>query len=108
MTSRERIRTIISGQPADRCGFWLGQPHTDTWPILHKYFGTTTEEQLRQKLHDDFRWIAAWDYRDASGRGMFHIPDKVSHGDAGPLGRCESLRVALIRRNCWSTARRSR
>ena len=22
---------------------------------------------------------------------MFHIPDKVSHGDARPLGRCESV-----------------
>lgn len=91
MTSRERIRTIISGKPADRCGFWLGQPHTDTWPILHRYFGTTTEEQLRQKLQDDFRWIAAWDYREPSGHGMFHIPDKVSHGDSGPLARCESV-----------------
>ena len=41
MTSRERIRTIISGKEADRCGFWLGNPHGDMWPILHDYFGTS-------------------------------------------------------------------
>jgi uroporphyrinogen decarboxylase len=91
MTPRERIRTIIAGRPADRCGFWLGQPHGDTWPILHQYFGTTGEEELRRKLHDDLRWIGAWDYRDPRGRGMFAIPNKVSHGDAGPLGGCASV-----------------
>jgi len=33
MDSRERIRAIIAGDSADRCGFWLGNPHADTWPI---------------------------------------------------------------------------
>jgi hypothetical protein len=46
MNSRERIRRIIAGQPADRCGFWLGNPDKDTWPIYHEYFGTTTEEEF--------------------------------------------------------------
>jgi hypothetical protein len=59
MNSRERIRTIISGQPADRVGFWLGNPHADTWPIYHDYFGTSTQEELRRKLGDDYRWIPA-------------------------------------------------
>ena len=57
MTSRERIYRIIAGEPTDRCGFWLGNPDKETWPIYHKYFGTQTEEELRVKLHDDFRWI---------------------------------------------------
>ena len=57
MTSRERMKAIIAGKPADRCGFWLGYPLPDTWPILHRYFGTSTEEELRVKLQDDFRWI---------------------------------------------------
>ena len=91
MTSRQRIRTIISGKAADRCGFWLGCPEARTWPILHKYFGTRNEEELRRKLNDDFRWIAAWDYHDPSGQGMFHIPNKISHGDAGPLAHCERV-----------------
>ena len=56
MNSRERVRKIIAGEPADRCGFWLGNPHHDTWPILHEYFGTTSEEELRQKLNDDYRY----------------------------------------------------
>lgn len=45
MTSRERLRTIISGKAADRCGFWLGNPHADTWPIYHQYFGTSSDEE---------------------------------------------------------------
>ena len=57
MTSRERIRRIIAGEPADRCGFWLGNPHDDTLPIYHKYFGTSSLEEIQLKLGDDFRWI---------------------------------------------------
>jgi len=57
MISRECIKAIIAGQPADRCGLWLGNPLADTWPRLHGDFGTSTEEELRVKLQDDFRWI---------------------------------------------------
>ncbi len=56
MTGRERVRTIISGKAADRCGFWVGMPHADTWPIYHEYFGTETDEQFRLKVGDDLRW----------------------------------------------------
>ena len=55
MNTRERLKTIIAGEASDRCGFWLGNPHADTWPILHKYFGTETEEALGQKLKGTLR-----------------------------------------------------
>jgi len=45
MTSRERIKRIIGGEKADR----FGNPHEDTWLIIHNYFGTKTDEELRQK-----------------------------------------------------------
>jgi uroporphyrinogen decarboxylase len=89
MTSRERIKTIISGKAADRCGFWLGNPDGRTWPILHAYFGTKSEEELRRKLGDDLRWIPSWHYKDE--KGMFPIPNKVSHGDAGPLADAQTV-----------------
>lgn len=94
MTSRERIRGIIDGTPVDRCGLWLGNPHTDSWPALHAYFGTATEEELRQKLGDDLRWICPQffpgAYRDPQGRGMFDAGlSKARHGQAGPLADCE-------------------
>jgi uroporphyrinogen decarboxylase len=91
MTSRERIRRIIAGEPADRCGFWLGNPHGDTWPILHEYFGTSTEEELRRLLQDDFRWIPAGHFHDPNGKGMFHIPNRTSHGSAGPFAESETV-----------------
>ncbi len=91
MTSRQRVRTIISGQAADRCGFWLGNPDPATWPILHQYFGTSEKEELRRKLGDDFRWLPASDYRDPDGRATFSMPKKVSHGDPGPLAEAQSV-----------------
>lgn len=95
MNSRELIRGIIAGRPGPRCGFWLGNPHPDTWPIYHSYFGTKTEEDLRIKLGDDFRWITP-QYRDSTyrhplGWKIFGLHDaKKVHGEAGPLAEAES------------------
>ncbi len=95
MTGRERVRAIIGGRAADRCGFWLGNPHPDTWPIYHAYFGTRTEEDLRLKLGDDYRWISPQffpgGYRHPSGRGIFDAREfKRFHGEAGPLAAAET------------------
>ncbi len=97
MTSRERIKSIIAGKPADRCGFWLGNPHPDTWPIYHRFFGTSAEEAIRQRLADDFRWICPQffpgAYRAPDGRGMFDAGlAKKCYGQAGPLAAAESLK----------------
>ena len=84
MTNRERIKTIFSGREADRCGFWLGMPHKDTWPIYLKYFGFSEPEELRRFLGDDIRWIAAdssadW-YKHPEGKTPFNfvpIPNSI-------------------------------
>jgi len=93
MNSRERIKSIISGGVPDRCGFWLGNPHPDTWPILHKYFGTKTEEELRLKLRDDFRWIAPWNvYRHPEGKPVFDMQRKgISLNEGGVFATSESV-----------------
>lgn len=96
MSSRDRIRSIIAGEPTDRCGLWLGNPHDESWPALHAYFGTESEEDLRRMLGDDVRWICPQFfpdvYRDPHGRGIFDVSGKKSHGQAGPLAECESVR----------------
>ncbi|MEI8140228.1 MAG: uroporphyrinogen decarboxylase family protein [bacterium] len=97
MNSRQRIKAIIAGEPADRCGFWMGNPDAATWPIYHHYFGTSTEEELRQKLGDDLRWICPQFfpdvYRDPQGHGMFDAGlKKERHGQAGPFANCEDVR----------------
>jgi uroporphyrinogen decarboxylase len=94
MDSRERITTIIGGGAADRCGFWMGNPHADTWPIYHAHFGTKSEEELRLKLGDDFRWVCPQffdsTYQHPGGLGMFDLGlSKKMHGQAGPLADCE-------------------
>jgi uroporphyrinogen decarboxylase len=91
MNSRGRIRTIISGQAADRVGFWLGNPHADTWPIYHAYFGTSTQEELRRKLGDDYRWIPAGLYKHPEGKTLFEIPGKDSHAYAGPFAHATDV-----------------
>jgi uroporphyrinogen decarboxylase len=94
MNSRERIKAIIGGDKADRCGFWMGNPHADTWPIYHRYFATKTEEELRLKLGDDFRWVCPQffdsTYTHPDGLTMFDLGlSKKMHGQAGPLADCE-------------------
>ncbi|MBM3297291.1 MAG: hypothetical protein FJY83_06790 [Candidatus Aminicenantes bacterium] len=92
---RNTIRAIIGGEPAPRCGFWLGNPHAETWPILHGHFGTSTEEELRVKLGDDFRWISPQffpsTYRHPAGRKLFDsLAKKERHGVDGPLAGCRT------------------
>ena len=94
MNSRTRITQLIAREPADRTGFWLGNPDPATWPILHEFFGTNTEEELRVKLGDDFRWFApevhCQAYEHPQKRYLFDMGfDKTSHGQAGPFSDCE-------------------
>ena len=98
MTSRRNlIKRLIAGEPVERCGFWLGKPHVNTWPILHAWFGTKTEEELRLKLRDDVWWIrpqfTADTYHDPTGRtSMFDSGlDRAKHGSVGPLANCATL-----------------
>jgi uroporphyrinogen decarboxylase len=97
MSRRELIQRLIAGERVERCGLWLGKPNVATWPILHAYFGTQTEEQWRQKLGDDCRWIGPQSYkeelyRDPSGRGMFDSGlDREKFGSVGPLAQCETI-----------------
>jgi len=74
----------------------MGEPHKESWPALHQYFGTTTEQELRQKLGDDVRWICPQFfpdvYRDPDGRAMFDAGlNKARHGELGPLAECEEV-----------------
>src|ERR1035437_7838380 len=93
MSRRELIQRLIAGESVERCGFWLGNPAPDTWPILHRYFGTASEEQLRQKLGDDVRWICPQFYKDAyqdpEGRTLFDAGLDRSKHSAPPLAQCE-------------------
>ena len=97
MNSRERIRAIVAGKPADRCSFWLGNPHPDTWPLLHNYFGTTTEEELRCLLADDFRWVNPDSaYKHPEDKPIF---DKQRRGPGlsapGAFADCEDVQQVL-------------
>ena len=94
MTSRDLVKRIVALEPAPRCGLWLGNPHPDSWPGLHRYFGTSTEEELRRKLGDDLRWISPSfvesTFPSPASKGIFGwAAGKTSHGQAGPLASVE-------------------
>ncbi len=96
MSSREIINNIIARKKSERFGFWLGNPHPDSWEGLHHYFGTRTEEELRIKLGDDFRWITPQymetTYRHPEGKGIFDVyKTKSSLAESGPLSDSISL-----------------
>ncbi len=92
MTSRERVKTIFAGEQPDRCAFWLGMPHPDTWPIYLRYFGTNSQEEVRRTLHDDFRWISAeWrSYKHPRGKPLFSaVRVGISEGAVPVFADCE-------------------
>ncbi|MCK7540083.1 MAG: hypothetical protein MZV63_58845 [Marinilabiliales bacterium] len=99
MTPRALIKHIVALEPAPRCGFWLGNPHPDSWPGLHRYFGTSTEEELRRKLGDDFRWIspsfAATTFPNAAAKGLLGWAAEQDEPRPGrPAGRQSRTRPA--------------
>ena len=107
MTSRERVSTIVDRGEAsatpDRPGFWMGNPHRDSWPALVREFGSAEAAgrgipaqllSVRERLGDDFRWICPeWtSYKHPEGKPIFDIG---RHGDAlsspGAFAECESV-----------------
>ena len=60
MTGRERVMAIIAGETVDRCAYWTGHPHQESWPHLYRYFGCSTPEELYRILGDDLRWVPVY------------------------------------------------
>ncbi len=94
MTSRERLRAIFGKKKADRTGFWMGLPHADSWTAYFAAFGLSTQEEVRQMLGDDYRWVChEWGcYKHPAGKPMFDNP-RAGPGlsAAGVLAECESV-----------------
>ena len=95
MSKRDLIKRLIAGERVERCGFWLGNPDPNTWPLLHQHFGTRTEEELRLKSGDDCRWICPqfFDdaYQDPAGRVLFDASLNRESHTAPPLAQCETV-----------------
>ena len=77
MTSRKLIKDIINGNAVERCGFWMGHPHKDTWPLLFDYFQMDSENQIRAELNDDIVWMPGdHSYQSPEGAAIFPNPRK--------------------------------
>ena len=94
MNHRERIRTIFAGRPPDRAGFWLGNPHADTWPIYLEAFGAREEEDVRVMLGDDYRWICPQftSYHHPEGKPLWDVRRQgKSFESGGVFTGCEDV-----------------
>ena len=92
LTGRERVCRIFAGEPADRVGFWMGNPHPDAWPALMAAMGTDDPEGVRTSLGDDFRWVCHQGtcYRHPDGLEMFINPRSGPGLSApGAFANCE-------------------
>jgi uroporphyrinogen decarboxylase len=61
------------------------------WPILHDYFGTSSEEELRLKVNDDIRWVTPVNaYKHPEGHSMFDLRRKgEGFNSGGAFADCE-------------------
>jgi len=94
MTGRERVRTLFARKDADRTGFWMGMPHRDSWPAYFSAFHLSAQEEVRQMLGDDFRWILFQSacYKHPEGRPIFDNPRQESGLSApGVFADCDSI-----------------
>ena len=87
MNSRERIRTIVAGGVPDRPGFWLGNPHPDTWPLYFEASGRPDGESVRRALRDDFRWICPqWSsYLHPEGKPLWDVQRRGAADSSGAI-----------------------
>ena len=94
MTGRERVRAIFGRRKADRTGFWLGNPHTESWTLYFAAFGLSTQAEVRQMLGDDYRWVNCEGgcYKHPKGKPMLINPRSgPGLSAAGALAACESV-----------------
>ncbi len=93
MNHRQRLRAIVSGDTSpDRTGFWLGNPHAETWPILQNHFDTEDHEAILQGFGDDIRWIRPGAYRHPEGKPMFDFGRTGRElGAEGVFANCDSV-----------------
>jgi uroporphyrinogen decarboxylase len=93
MTSRKLIKDLINGKSVPRCGFWMGHPHKDNWPILLDYFNADSEAEVRSRLHDDIIWIPGDSgYKSPDGGSTFPNPRKGEGlSCAGVFSECTDI-----------------
>ncbi|MCF8243300.1 MAG: hypothetical protein K9J16_18135 [Melioribacteraceae bacterium] len=93
MMIREKYEAILNRNNNNGCGFWIGNPHPDTWLQLKNYFETDSEEEIRLKLNDGYRWIEPADaYNHPEGKPVFDNQRKGAELSAGGVfADCDCL-----------------
>lgn len=109
MTSKERIRAILNNEPADRVGFWVGNPVDETKHIYYTHFGIKTEKEhirsgkaereLALATHSDLIWItpefddACWNHPE--NKPMWDVlggKKRTSLAQPGVFAECEDVK----------------
>lgn len=84
MSKRQLIRKILNREPAERCGFWLGNPLPETIKVYCEILGKQSLEDIQEFLGDDIRWITPQYIKST----YYHPEGKVLRPwkEANPMG----------------------
>lgn len=97
MTGKERTVALFNRKPADRVGFWLGNPHDETKKKYYQYFNVGNDEELGFKLGNDYMWIMAeWNaWKHPEGKPIFDVlggKERTSLNQSGVFADCEDIK----------------
>lgn len=97
MNGKERTAALFNRKPADRVGFWLGNPVDQTKKMYYQYFEVSNDEELGLRLGNDFMWIPAeWmAWKHPEGKPMFDVyggKEKKSLSQPGVFAECENIK----------------
>lgn len=80
MNSIERFYATLERKPVDRPASWLGLPAKQAEPVLNKYFGTNSMDELKQKIEDDIYPIEL-PYHSPTSNAIYAAFDFAKEGD---------------------------
>jgi uroporphyrinogen decarboxylase len=84
MSQRKLIKNILNNHPAERCGFWTGNPQPETIATYNAKLGTSDLEEIQNFIGDDIRWITPHHFKSTyrHPEGKVLLPWK----EANPMG----------------------
>ncbi len=96
MNGKALFHDIIEGRAA-QCGFWHGNPHSESLSKLFGYFGVKSDFELGLQLNDTLSWVqpeGSGVYKHPEGKPMFDVllgDQRHSLGQSGCFAECESI-----------------
>jgi uroporphyrinogen decarboxylase len=95
MTGRERFHSILENR-SDHCGFWHGDPNSESIEKLYAYFDVKNDFELGLKLNAHLRWVmpekySMWTKTDVPMFDVLNGKKRASLGEDGVFAETEDV-----------------